>query len=156
MQEDAGGGGGVGSIEQRTVHQGPGYGLFELLFCLAESAHVVEIGGWGFGDVLPHRAGFDGGHRALEVGACDFDISQRVAGLSGSPKRGHCCLLCQRFEIRTHEAVGPGGKFLNAHVAGQRHPTGVDIQDLASTGLAGNTDLDLSIESSAASQGGIE
>ncbi len=52
--------------------------------------------------------------------------------------------------------MGPGGEFLDVHVVGQWHPTGVDVQYFASTSLAGNADLDFPIEPTAAPQGRVQ
>jgi len=61
-----------------------------------------------------------------------------------------------RIEIRTDEAVGPACDRVDIHVVGQRHPTGVDLEDLPAARLVGDANLNLAVEAAAAPERGID
>mmetsp|Transcript_50058 Transcript_50058/g.113848 ORF Transcript_50058/g.113848 Transcript_50058/m.113848 type:complete len:216 (+) Transcript_50058:1103-1750(+) len=140
-------------------------GLLQGTLCIFQAADVVPLDVGHLHNGLPQRGGVARAHGDLEViltdghGIQDLGINgllvkiDEVHLLTDALKGGLSAELCQ---IRPYETMGVRSYILELHVGGELHVFGVDPEDLEAAIVIGNTDIQLAVKATKATESRID
>ena len=151
--------------EQGFVLHGPFNHLPELLLLCLKAADVLPPDVRGLDEHLAHGGGFHLPESVEEIRSCDRELVQYLGGnglvvivyFREDPSQGsHGGFLGEGCHIRTGITVGEVRDLLDVHVLLKGHPPGVDLHDDQPSLSVRYPDLDLPVQPSGSSQGGIK
>ena len=148
-------------MERLGVLERQFHALAQLFLRLVQPADVGPAGGRGLHHDLAHGRRLHTLERFEEIVAPDAQRIEHVLRdrLLLEVELGHDPahrldrrLARQRGKVRADKAVGGARQFLQVDTLGQRHPAGMDAQDLAPPALVGHAHHDLAVEATGTAQ----